>query len=635
MALRLQEARLRGAADKDGRFDTEAISAAFEEAFAWYGLDLEHPDPQQAGEFIRSRSIPLQLTAALDDWAYLPTRDSKGRSQLLAISRLADPDPWRDRLRDVLERQDPRALKELVASARGEDLSPATVVLLARLAQGSDAAQRALAVLRQAQQRYPDDFWLNHELGWCLYRSGTPGLEEAIRYYTAAVALRPQSPGARVNLGMALHHRGKVEEAIACFKKAIDLDPKSAPAHANLGVALHGEGRLDGAVACFQKAIALDPKFAPAHTNLGAALQARGKLDEAIACYKKVIALDPKLAPAHANLGVALKGKGQVDEAIACFQKAIALDPKFAPAHYNLGNALAGKGKVDEAIACFRLAIRYAPKLLQAHYTLGFALQQKGQLDEAVACYRRAISLEPNLPEAHCSLGLVLRRQGRLGESLESLRRGHALGSKRPGWSSPSAVWVRQAERLVLLEKNLAGVLAGRLRPASAAEQIEYARLAGLLRRNRAAADLYACAFAADPKLAANLRPADRYNAACAAALAAAGQGKDADRLAASDRVALRRQALTWLHADLAAWARLLDSGTPADRAALQQMLRHWQHDPDLAVLRDPAALVGLPAGELQACKQFWAEVQNCLVSSAAAHRGGAGATRQPPPRCP
>src|SRR5262249_334270 len=47
MALRLQEARLRGAVIKDGQFDHEAVSAAYEEAFAWYGLDLDHLDAEQ------------------------------------------------------------------------------------------------------------------------------------------------------------------------------------------------------------------------------------------------------------------------------------------------------------------------------------------------------------------------------------------------------------------------------------------------------------------------------------------------------------------------------------------------------------------------------------------------------------
>ena len=58
------------------------------------------------------------------------------------------------------------------------------------------------------------------------------------------------------------------------------------------------------------------------------------------------------------------------------------------------------------------------------------------------------------------------------------------------------------------------------------------------------AAGLYAAAFAADPKLADNLRAWHRYNAGCHAALAAAGQGQDAARLDDKERTRLRQQAV-------------------------------------------------------------------------------------------
>jgi serine/threonine-protein kinase len=354
MALRLQEARLRGAAQKRGYFDTEAISAAYAEAFAWYGLRLESVDARPAGDFLRSRCIGLQLAAALDHWASLRQRGSKGRSQLLAIARVADPDPWRDRLRDALERPDPRALKELVASARAEELRPATAVLLARVAKGTAEAERAVAVLRQAQQRHPDDFWVNRELGWCLYKVRPPRLEEAICYYSVAVALRPQSPGARLKLGLALKDKGRMDEAIECFYKAVELDPTYAGAHTSLGLALQGQGKVDEAIECFHKAIALDPRLAYAHINLGLAMKAKGKLDEAIACYKKAFEIEPGLALAHTNLGIALKVKGKVGEAIECYHKAIELEPGLAQVHGALAQALMQRGQVSEAQTALR-----------------------------------------------------------------------------------------------------------------------------------------------------------------------------------------------------------------------------------------------------------------------------------------
>ena len=124
---------------------------------------------------------------------------------------------------------------------------------------------------------------------------------------------------------------------------------------------------------------------------------------------------------------------------------------------------------------------------------------------------------------------------------------------------------------------------------------------------------LAAAAFAADPKLTDDLKLQHRYNAACAAALAAAGAGADAAKLDDAAKAKLRARALDWLRADLAMWTRQLQSGQPADRGAVQQALRHWQQDADLAGLRDVADLAKLPADEQKAFAQLWADAAALL----------------------
>jgi hypothetical protein len=101
------------------------------------------------------------------------------------------------------------------------------------------------------------------------------------------------------------------------------------------------------------------------------------------------------------------------------------------------------------------------------------------------------------------------------------------------------------------------------------------ATFASISKRYAASARLYADAFAAEPKLAADLNAEHLYNAACSAALAAAGQGEDAAKLDDKEKARLRKQALAWLRADLALRTKQLQSGLPADRTAAQQALRH------------------------------------------------------------
>jgi tetratricopeptide (TPR) repeat protein len=414
-------------------------------------------------------------------------------------------------------------------------------------------------------------------------------------------------------LSTALQAKGQVDEAIAYYRKARALDPKNAKNHFYLGYALQAKGLVDEAITCYRKTLALDPKYASAHHNLGLALQAKGRPEDAIASYRKAIALDPKNAIFHFNLGPALAGKGRMDEAIACFRKAIALKPKYAAAHTNLGLALAGKGRLDEAIACFRKALALDPKYAGAHNNLVVALKAKGRLDEAIACYRKAIALDPGDAVAHCNLGHALQSQGRFAEALAALKRGHHLGRKRPGGPHPSARWVRRCRHLLELDSKLAAVLAGTARLEGPGQRLDFAGICIQKQRHAAAARFFAEAFQLQPKLADDLAKEHRYNAACAAALAAAGQGKDAGKLDAKERARLRRQAFTWLRADLTAWTKLLANDPAAARPTVRKKLRHWQQDSDLACIRDQAALAKLSAEECLACVQLWNDVATLL----------------------
>ncbi len=77
-----------------------------------------------------------------------------------------------------------------------------------------------------------------------------------------------------------------------------------------------------------------------------------------------------------------------------------------------------------------------------------------------------------------------------------------------------------------------------------------------------AAARFWAEALAADPKLVDDRRSGHRYNAACAAALAGAGQGNDGPPPAAA-RTTLPEQARDWLKPERLSWTKLLESGIP------------------------------------------------------------------------
>jgi tetratricopeptide (TPR) repeat protein len=613
MARRLEEAYLMGAAVKDDHFDSEAVGAAIAAAFAWYGLDVDRLGTAETGERLRARTIPLHLAAALDQLAELRySQTDKRGHHMLAAARAVDPDPWRNRLRAAIEARDEDGLEALGASADARQLSPASAVLFARFVKSKTAVERAVVLLEGVQQRHPANFWVNHELGWCLAKKVVPRrLGEAFRYYSVAVALRPQSPGARVNLAWVLCEKGLHDRAILESQEAIRLKNDYTGAHVNLGHALCASGRVDEAVAELREAIRLNPDDADAHSILGGALGARDRLEEAVAECREAIRIKPNSPEAHINLGQALWRQGRVDEAAAEQREAIRLNPNSAMARGNLAVALSRMGQPDEAVALFKESIRLKPDFAPVHTNFGIVLREMGRLGEAAAEQREAIRIQENYPEAHCELGVVLQAQGFLLDGLAELKRGHELGPGQPSNRRRSAELVRRAELLVNFDARLPSLLRGDSQPADAGECLALGEFCLETKKLYApSARWYSQAFAAEPKLAE--RPhTHRYNAVCAAALAGCGQGADADKVDDAERTRLRRQALDWLTADLADLTKIADKLDA--RPYVRKVMQHWQADTDLAGVRDATALAKLPAAERADWQKIWADVATQL----------------------
>ena len=274
---------------------------------------------------------------------------------------------------------------------------------------------------------------------------------------------------------------------------------------------------------------------------------------------------------------------------------------------------------MDEAVTEYREAIRLNPDVAEVHYNFGIALRTIGRLDEAIAENREAIRLNKGFAEAHCNLGNYLCEKYEFIEGLSYLRRGNELGSKDPRWPYPSAHWVKRCERLVELEAQLPRVLKGEVQLAEVGERLQLAQICQSPSRAlyAAAYRLYTDAFAEQPKLADDLQNQLRYNAACAAALASCGRGKDAGGLPDKDYLRFRTQALKWLRDDLAAYRGVLEKEPDKARPVVAQLMQHWQEDTDFAGVRGPEALAKLPEAERREWRKLWEDVADTLSQAA------------------
>jgi Flp pilus assembly protein TadD len=480
----------------------------------------------------------------------------------------------------------------------------------------------AIEELREATRLEPSDATWHFYLGNDLGKVGKT--DEAMAELRQAIVLEPQFARAHGALGNVLCEKGQAEEALAEYRLSVEYDKADADLRANLALELVAQGHPGEAATICRESLRRNKDDLQAHAILGDALNRMGRAREAIPEYQAYLSLKKHISKedwtAYLNLSVALDKTGELDDAIAAARQARDLNNNAANVHSNLASVLLEKGLLDEAIAEYQAALRLKPENVNAHIDLGVAFHGKDQVDAAMAEYRQALRLEPLNALAHTNLGQCLM-QTSLTEALVYLRRGHELASQNPDSDNPDfeqrfALYVQRCEHLIELDSKLPAILRGEEQPTSAAQRAEYAALCSSKRRYRTAARLFADAFAADPKLAEDLQPHHlyRFSAACAAARAGCGQGVDAGKLPAAERARWREQAISWLRADLDAWATQIPSDGKAAPRALLRALGYWLRNADLAGLRDAAAVAALPPAEQEACRKLWADVADVLA---------------------
>ncbi len=285
---------------------------------------------------------------------HVPKEDPQASEWLAAVLRAVDSsDPWRKQARAAMEARDWQALSKLLEGPPAARQSP--VVLLGLTARNpSYGDPMALDLWRYTRQSYPSDFWVNLTLAGVLhYWLKPPRLEEAIRYYTAAIALRPHSPATYVHLGNALRSKGELDEAIAVYRQATAIVPTYVAAHERLGLALERKGCLDEAIAELRKTIRFRDQMGD-HFVLGRLLRRKGRHDEAIASYRKGMKIEPSNAEDHNNLSwqllVGPKELRDPKAALPLARKAVALEPQNYLYVNTLGVALYRNGEFQEAI---------------------------------------------------------------------------------------------------------------------------------------------------------------------------------------------------------------------------------------------------------------------------------------------
>lgn len=500
----LDESRLAQAetmtGDRSGRFAEERAIPLFREALRAYGMAAGAVDAQVAAERIRSRPEAVQnaLLAALDEWVELATNPQLGVNEpnqrwLEVVLDLAEPkDGWLGKFRAARtasvkaagSKDDLITGTPLSLSADHEESSPGPPVavgkaalielaeaievhavpahILTRLAKrmtwhsilikhrsdGSIAKgwgelvwpAQAVELLRKTQRQYPSDFWVNHELGSALQSLEPPQTQEALRYLSAAVALRPDSPRNHLTLGHALMSLGHLDDATCSFSKAIELAPAFAAAHFSLGEVLRKRGLKDEAIANWRRASELNQDFVGFHKRLALAQYARRSAEGVVAQYRHAIEVDPMDAEAHFELAHFLHQGGRLEEAIESFQSGLEVFPGETNAKETLA-ALERMVALQDKLIAFQNG-KYSPLDNAERLELGLLAYHRKLYYTGAKLFAMALAEDPQLANdqkqqqrynAACLAALAANAQGEDTATLDDSKKAR-LRSKALEW---------------------------------------------------------------------------------------------------------------------------------------------------------------------------------------------------------
>ncbi len=194
--------------------------------------------------------------------------------------------------------------------------------------------EEVLADLEQLSKRKKYNAADYYNLGFLYEQVG--GKEEAMRFYTKAVQMKPDYKQALYNLANLYRDAGNYKIAMALYERLVHFHPKFVQGYLNMGLIFNALGDQQRARQFYLKVIDLDPENGDAYFNLGYLSESHGELGEAVNYYEKAVEVAPRNAESYYNLGNVYASLKQNGEAIAAYLKTIAINPRHQDAFVNL-----------------------------------------------------------------------------------------------------------------------------------------------------------------------------------------------------------------------------------------------------------------------------------------------------------
>jgi serine/threonine-protein kinase len=659
LVRRLDDIHTRSAATVGGAVPVAPTEREYAAAFREAGFGDYSVPADTVGARVAASAARPALVAALYQWfnvvGVLTEYHGPKYDWLLEVVRRADPDPtgWRDRALDRETWRDAIKAREVAMDAPLEGRT--TELLLAVRLRMSMAGRDPIPFLIRVQRAHPADYWANMTLAIAMRAARS--YPDAIRYAQAAVALNPRAAVAHDYLADSLLSFGRDREAAAEFRATLRCDPDPVAPRCGLATALINTGQYAEALRELDICARLDPASKSVWSNIGLCHESLGQTEQAASAYTKLVAMDPlsesQSSDSQWRLRTVLVRLGRTDEALAAWRAKLDREVPRDREWNGYVECCVFGGRDQEAIRmCGSLLARLQdssdPRDWEVVARSCLLLPSPGPyLDRATALIDRALAApHPTVyhPFYRVTKGLAEYRSGhyasaiaimegdaatalapvpqlvaamaraQLGQAAQARRALARIVASRDwfirqgNWPD---VWMhqvlrREAERLIF--PDLPKWIDGSSQPADSDERIAMLGECQFAELHGRCSQVWETVFRDAPDLA----EAHQYDAARAAAMAAAGWGRDAAKYSDADRAAWRDLSVRWLSMAVARMEKsIIDR--PTGRASAAQTLAYWQTARDLAGVREDEAITLATPAQRTDIKLLWDAVATAL----------------------
>ncbi|MGB8261297.1 MAG: tetratricopeptide repeat protein [Terracidiphilus sp.] len=255
--------------------------------------------------------------------------------------------------------------------------------------------------------------------------------KEAVPLYRKALALGPDIPGLRMNLGLALFKSGSLKEAIQEFGDLLKKAPVDSPDHQRLtiliGMAHYGLAEYPEAIPYLKEAADRDAQSLPLRLALAHSYIWSKQFEKVMDVYREILALNGDSAEADMLVGEALNELKDTTAAVQQFRAAVTANPKAPNAHFGLGYLLWSLKRYPEAQSEFAAELANDPDHILAMVYLGDTDIQLNKMDLARPLLDRAVKMDPSQGMAFLDLGIMDSEAGRNEDALRELKAAERL----------------------------------------------------------------------------------------------------------------------------------------------------------------------------------------------------------------